>query len=417
MHPFANSIAMPRPKNWIDVDAWMAEQSLASAAEACGVRSLEITGNGSNQRIDCPFGCEGDHAGKREIAVDCDNPAKQWKCHAYECECRGNLLNLMHGWLNGNRWTGDKLRGAEFNQIKQVIAGEKPAETPPPRSATTPAEAKREPKENLPLVADEKTRSLMDPPLWEKLVTDVAAMSPAASAYVRRRCSLSSAAMQKWHVGILPTDGGGDKRGWSLRNQVVYPFTSEDNEVIAFVARDPQFEDKLQAFEATSPEQRDASKRPHKYRFPKGFHRGIELFGQERQRLEENVYREAIHRLGLIIVEGFNDVIALDALEVPAFGICSNLMTDEQVAKIVRLAKELSDGKVRLLFDCDAEGDEGAKEAAWKLLQAGLDVRPLWSRSMHGGKFAGRQPESLKPGEWSSIVALATTARDDRDTA
>ena len=32
---------------------------------------------------------------------------------------------------------------------------------------------------------------------------------------------------------------------------------------------------------------------------------------------------------------------------------------------------------------------------------------------MHGGKFADRQPESLKPDEWSSIVTAATTAPDD----
>ncbi len=244
----------------------------------------------------------------------------------------------------------------------------------------------------------------MDPPLWEKLVTDVAAMSPAASAYIRRHPSLSSEAMTKWKVGILPTDGGGDKRGWSLRNHVLYPMKSEQNEVIAFVGRDPQYEDKLQTFEATPAEQRDASKRPSKCRFPKGFHRGLELFGQERERLEENGYREAIHRHGLIIVEGFNDVIGLDALQVPAMGICSNHVSEEQLTKIIRLANELAGGKVRLMLDCDAEGDDGAKEAAWKLLQAGVDVRPLWSRSMHGGKFAGRQPESLKADDWSAML-------------
>ena len=412
MPPFFNSIAMAKPKNWINVDEWMAEQTLASAAAVCGQPSLEVSGSGANQRIDCPFACDGDHASKREIAVDTENAAKQWKCHAYGCECRGNLLNLMYGWLNGKRWTGDKLRGVEFNKVKQVISGKQPTDTPPPRSAAKPAEAKTEPKHNSPLTADEKTRILMDPPLWEKLVRDVSAMSPAASAYVRRHGCLSSAAMEKWHVGVLPTDGGGDKRGWSLRNHVIYPFKSEDNEVIAFAGRDPQFEEKLQNFEATPAEERDASKRPHKYRFPKGFHRGIELFGQERQRLEENGYREAIHRLGLIIVEGFNDVIHLDSLQVPAMGICSNLLSDEQVAKIARLAGEVR-GKVRLMLDCDTEGDEGAKDAAWKLLQAGLKVRPLWSRSMHGGKFAGRQPESLNGDEWSSIVTAATTAPDD----
>ncbi len=166
--------------------------------------------------------------------------------------------------------------------------------------------------------------------------------------------------MRKWHVGILPADGGGDKRGWSLRTQVIYPFKSEENEVIAFAARDPQFEEKLQTFEATPAEQRDASKRPSKCRFPKGFHRGLELFGQDRERLEENGYREAIHRNGLIIVEGFNDVIGLDALQVPAMGICSNHVSEEQLTKIIRLANELSEGKVRLMFDCDAEGDDGA---------------------------------------------------------
>ncbi len=183
---------MPKPKNWIDVDNWMAEQTLASAATVCGQHSLEVSGSGANQRIDCPFACEGDHAGKREIAIDTDNMAKQWKCHAYGCECRGNLLNLMYGFLNEKRWTGDELRGAEFNQIKQVMVGGTPADTPLPRSAEKPIEAKTEPKENLPLTADEKTRILMDPPLWEKLVTDVAVMTPQASAYVRRHPCLSS---------------------------------------------------------------------------------------------------------------------------------------------------------------------------------------------------------------------------------
>ena len=86
---------------------------------------------------------------------------------------------------------------------------------------------------------------------------------------------------------------------------------------------------------------------------------------QERQRLEKDGYREAIQQLGLIIVEGFNDVIKLDSLQVPAMGICSNLVSDEQVAKIIRLANELSEGKVRLMLDCDSEGDDGAKDAAW----------------------------------------------------
>lgn len=402
---------MTKPQNWINVDEWMANQSLQSAADACGHGTLQVTGSGKNVRIDCPFNCAGDHASKREIAVDSESPGKVWKCHAYGCECRGNLLNLMYGWINGKKWTGEKLRGSEFNDVKRVIAGEKPASTPlsaPAAKATTEAE----PKQNLPLIADERSRVLMEPPIWEKLVTDVSAMSPEASAYVRRHTCLSSAAMKKWQVGYLPKDGGGDKRGWSLRDHLIYAFRNEDGEVIAFVGRDPKHEQKLQAFEATPAAERDASKRPTKHRFPKGFHRGIELFGQKRRRLEEVRYREAIHRVGLVIVEGFNDVIGLDALNIAAVAICSNHMSDEQAAKIIRLAKSLSQGRVRLMFDCDVEGDNGAKEAAWKLLETGLDVKPLWSCNMHGGAFSGRQPESVKYDEWLTVVGAAATSTD-----
>ena len=405
---------MSKPKNWINVDVWMAEQTLGSAAAVCGQHSVEASGSGGNQRIDCPFACEGDHASKREIAIDMENPARQWKCHAYGCECRGNLLNLMYGWLNGKPWTGDKLRGAEFNQIKELIAGKQPAGAPPPpRSDARPAETKTEPKVNLPLTADEKTRVLMEPPLWEKLVTDVADMPPAASAYVRRHPSLSSEAMKKWNVGVMPEDGGGDKRGWSLRKNLVYTFRSQIGEVLTFTQRDVEYEKKLQAFEMIAPEKRDAKKRPAKHRFFKGFHRGLELFGQQKERLDEPGYREAIAQFGLIVVEGFNDVIRLDSAGIPAVAICSNRITDAQIEKLARWAKMLQ-ADVSLMFDCDEEGDAGAADAAWKLLQAGLPVRAVWGRRMHGGRFIGGQPESLKADELSSVVAAATTAPDDQ---
>ena len=48
----------------------------------------------------------------------------------------------------------------------------------------------------------------------------------------------------------------------------------------------------------------------------KNFHRGLELFGQHR--LRDAAVREQIAKLGLIVVEGPNDVIALDGLGVPA---------------------------------------------------------------------------------------------------
>lgn len=385
-----------------NVDAVMAEITLEQAAARCGVE-LDVKGAGRNVRIDCPFGCDGDHAGRREIAVDIEHPAKVWQCHAYQCGMRGNLLNLMHGWMTGARWSGERLRGQEFKRVKQVLTAEPAtAHSPPPQPATSERtdEAERrsdQPKRNIPLrqSQDERTRGLMEPPLYGKFVQDLSAMPPAASAYVRRHPCLTPEAMEKWHVGVMPKDGGVDKRGFSLRGHVVYTFLSEKSEVLGFVGRDVAYEEKERAFAALAEEQRAGKNAPAKHRFPKNFHRGIELYGQHGERLEEPGCREVIARYGLIVVEGFNDVIALDNNGIPAIGICSNRMTREQADKVARWAKQLSAGKVALLFDCEPTGDEGAKEAAWLLLQRELDVRLGWSQAIHGGVFRGRQPESL----------------------
>lgn len=90
---------MNRP-GYIDVDKLQAETTLEAAAAKCGV-TLDIKGSGPEVRIDCPFGCAGDHRGRKEVAINTDNPQKVFQCHAYQCGFRGNLLTLMHGWLTG----------------------------------------------------------------------------------------------------------------------------------------------------------------------------------------------------------------------------------------------------------------------------------------------------------------------------
>jgi hypothetical protein len=66
--------------------------------------------------------------------------------------------------------------------------------------------------------------------------------------------------------------------------------------------------------------------------------------------------------------------------------------------------KQLGGGRVALMLDCDAEGENGAKQAVWELSQQ-AGVRVVWSRSMYGGKFKDRQPESLTQEEWETIAA------------
>jgi 5S rRNA maturation endonuclease (ribonuclease M5) len=392
----------PRP---LGIDGLQAQTTLQEAAALCGI-PLDVQGGGRQQRIDCPFGCGGEHAGLREISVDTGNPQKVFCCHAYGCQLRGNLATLMHGWLTGSRPTGDKLKGDEFRRVREVLAGTAPPPLPA-ASRATPAPAAppaKSPSRNLPLADSDnpKTRELTT--LDERFLRDVTAMPPAAANYIRRHPCLSPAAMQKWRVGVLPQENGSDKRGWSLRGQLLYPVLAEDGQLLAWVARDPQFESKEQAFLALPPEQRAKETKPAKHRFPVGFQRGLELFGQHAARLKEPGYREAIARHGIIVVEGFNDVIALDSLDIPAVAILSNKITDEQATKIDRWSRSLAGGHVRLLFDADDAGDNGAKEALWLLAQRGLDVRLGWSRTMHGGAYANRQPESLTQADLSALL-------------
>ncbi len=119
-------------------------------------------------------------------------------------------------------------------------------------------------------------------------------------------------------------------------------------------------------------------------------------------------YREAITRYGLIVVEGFNDVIGLDNLGIPAVAILSNRITVDQVEKITRWSRQLASGKVTLLFDCEQTGDDGAKEALWLLTERGLNTRLGWTQAMHGGAFRGRQPENITREEWEQMMIAST---------
>ncbi len=394
---------------YIDVDRLQAETTLEAAAAKCAI-PLDVKGSGPEVRLDCPFHCPGDHAGRREIAINVENPQKVWQCHAYGCGTRGNLLALMHGWLTGAKPSGGKLKGEEFQQVKRLlasssissasVAAKKTAPSPRTADATPPLPV------NVPLRDHPEPRVRELATIDEKLLRDVAAMNPAAAAYVRRHPCLTSESLTKWRCGYLPHDGGGDKRGWSLRGGLLYPVLSEQGKVLAWVGREVNYEQKEQEFLRLTPAERAEREPPAKHRFPKGFHRGQELFGQHASRLLEPGYRDFLATHGLVIVEGFNDVIGLDNLGIPALGIMSNRMTEAQGEKIARFARQVGGNRVNLMFDCEASGIDGAKEALWYFAERRLDVRLAWSPTMHGGAYAGKQPESLTLAEWQLLQVV-----------
>jgi hypothetical protein len=389
---------MNRSRGYIDVDELQAQTSLEEAAAKCGV-TIELKGSGAEQRIDCPFGCDGDHCGRKELAINIENPQKIFQCHAYGCGFRGNMLTLMHGWATGQKPSGGKLKGEEFQRVKKILAGKvsqsvrvveqapKPSE---PRISSTPP-----PQQNVPLIdsPEEKVRELNN--IDSKFVTDISVTNPAAASYVRRHPCLTAESMQKWKCGYLPNDGGGDKRGWSLRGGMVYGVASETGKILCWVGRDVHHEEKERDFLRLTPAERANKETPAKHRFPKGFHRSIELYGQQASRLNEPGYRDFIREHGLIIVEGFNDVINLDNYGIPALGVMSNRISNLQIEKIALWAKQLAKGRVNLMFDNDGPGIEGGKEALWLLAERQLDVRLAWSPTVSAGRYSEKQPESV----------------------
>ena len=338
------------------------------------------------------------------LAVNLSDPAKRIYCHS--CGVRGNLLSLLWGLMKHAPPSGGRLRGDEFKQAVAVlkeIAGEdavpqrsRPAELAPaePASQAPPASLR-----NVPLRDAENPRARELVNLYERLVTDPAEMHPAAATYVRERPWLTPQVMQQWRMGYLPMSAKG-----LLRGRMVYGYFDERDNVLSYFGRDPDFERKWQNWERSG---RPEKGKPIKHRFVKGFHRGLELYGQNgRQRLQDEKLRESIAALGLSIVEGPNDVIRLDCLGVGAVGLCSNKATDEQVREITRFARQIAGGKVVLLPDTDTEGESGCKELLWKLSQCeGIRPKLAWSSEMFGGAFRDRQPESLSVEEWERIRA------------
>lgn len=389
---------------YIDVDSLLPQISIEQVAAYYGVDLPEIRRVGNEIRTRCFLNCGRTHeTGDRAFAIRADQPATPWRCHQYGCGRGGNLVSLCDLLKPGAHSDG-RPRGERFKAIARdlqaIATGEPPAASTPthaasPRSAPPPAP--EEPKSNVPLARseNERARSLVN--LDRKFLVEPADMAAPAASYFRRRPFLSPEACQKWRMGYLSKDTGDDRSGGTMRGKVVYPLLSERGEVLTWFGRDPEFETKRQQWIQHNREGRE----PEKFHFVKGFHRGLELFGQQVSRLDEPGYREAVQETGLVVVEGSNDVIALDVLGAPAVGLLSNTISGPQVEKLARWAKRLAGGVVTLLLDLDEEGEKGAKQALAELAPH-CRVRLAWSSATHP-QFRGRQPESLTAEEWAAL--------------
>jgi hypothetical protein len=387
-------------KGFINVDELMPQVSLEQAASFYGIVLADLKKIGSETRTACFLNCGKNEAtGDRALAIQENDPAKKWHCHQYGCGKGGNLVSLCDLLKSGTN-SGGRPRGDRFKDIAKdllaMVEGRAGDAPPVPVGPPVPPA----PKINVRLKDSENERARALITLDAKFVVDAQTMSQRAAGYFRKRPFLTPEVCQRWRMGYLPRDTGGeDKSGGTMRGKIVYGYCDDQGEVLTWFGRDPEYEEKRQTWETAGKH----DKEPEKFHFVKGFHRGVELFGAHR--LRESGRPEQIQKLGLLLVEGPNDVIRLDTLGVPAVALCSNTITREQTEKVASIAGELGCGVVTVFLDCDDEGLNGMRQCLGYLAQR-TPVRLAWTDRMYGGKFKGKQPESLTIQEWTEIGAF-----------
>lgn len=403
---------MPSRKHpsYIDVDSLLPQVTPQQAAAYYGF-PLPESSSDRELRLACPFNCSDRTDNPRAIAVSLTQAANPLTCHQYQCGVRGNLLTLMFAMKHGRLPTGGRLKGSDFKEMAtdlQSIANGESSPVPPsparPPQQSSPAYAPAEPgadvardlQPNVPLRLSDNERAQAQEHLDDQFVTDVAEMSPAAAAYFRSRPWFTPELMEKWKVGYLPQSVKGLFRG-----RIMYPMLSERGDVLSWFGRDPRFEEKYDKWIRAGKPEKD---RPAKYRFvsQKLFRRGLELFGQQASRLEEPGYRDAVRELGVLVVEGPNDVTRLDELGVPSVAICSNMITEPQSDKVAKWANQIAGRLATVMLDCDEEGETGSRQVVHELAKR-CRVRLAWHCGTGGGRFRGKQPESLSFEEWTVI--------------
>jgi len=385
---------------FINVEALISQVPLEQALAYYDVQLPEIHRIGNEVRMRCFLNCgRTEETGERAIAIQADHPAKLWRCHQSGCGRGGNLVSLIDLLKPGAHSEG-KPRGDRFKAIiadlLAMVEGKTAAEITQEVRESPAAEAKPQKRiGNVPLAEspNERARGLTN--LDEKFVVDVAHMTPKASAYFRKRPFLTPEMCRKWRMGYLPRDTGGDHAGGTMRGRIVYPMLSEEGEVLTWFGRDPEYEGKMHEWIVGGKQGRE----PEKYHFVKGFHRGLELFGQHH--LRDGDFRQRAQATGLLVVPGANDVMGLELLGVSAVGVCATTVTAEQAEKLGGFSRQTG-SIVTILFDCTEEGELAARVALVELARH-CAVRLAWSQTMHGGAFKGRQPESLSAGDWREI--------------
>jgi hypothetical protein len=396
-HTIDDWYADAMPKRFIPVNELLARTTLEQFVTHYNFPT-EIKRSGNEEKIRNPFACEKCAGNSQAVSVNWQSGV--FTSHCYHCSTRGRVTTLLFGMKYGRQPSGSKLQGQEFKDIAEDIAqvanyrtNESTEKAP---MVEPPTIARKEPaprKINLPLSKNEDPRIAKLEHLSDEFVFDVDEMNGRATGYLAKRLYFTQDVMNQWGVGFLPTNSKS-----MLRGNMVYELRNERSEKIGYVGRDLGFEDKIRKWENSD----RSSKQPIKAKFPPGFAKGEFLYGAEVNRLRGETAKAQLADTGLLVLEGMNDVIAVDQLGLLSVSLCTNRITEGQIEKLSRWSRDLSGGKITLMLDNDHEGFEGSLESL-KKLSAHAHVRTVWTPDCFGGKYRGKQPEEL---ERNDLMAL-----------
>ncbi len=390
----------PEKAAFIHVDDLMPKVALAQVATFYGVELPEMKQIGAEIRARCFLNCgKTCVTNERALAVQAGDPTTKWKCFQGGCGKAGNLVSiadlLKPGVNAGGKPRGDRFKAiaADLLAITQGIV--RGVDVPSPE---TKKQVEPEVVVNVPLKdsSNERARGLTN--LDEKFTYDIATMPPPASFFFRMRPFLAPDVCKAHRMGYLPRNAGEDKSGGTMRGRIVFPYFSERGELLTWFGLDPEFAEKHAAWAKTD----KSEKEPAKYHFVKGFHHGIELWGQHL--LADPAAREPLQQFGLPLVPEPHDVIRLHQLGIPAVALTQNAITREQSAKAGKLAREYAGGKVTVFLNNDDGGEALMKQCLGYIAQECF-VRLAWTGKMHGGKFKGRVVESVSEEEMRQLAA------------
>ncbi|QDT43468.1 hypothetical protein Pan241w_35690 [Gimesia alba] len=388
---------------FVEIDQLQQQADLEDVCRFYGVDPGPLQQIGKDIRTRCFLNCgKCEETGNRAIAIDSNSPVKRWRCHQYGCGKGGNLVTMCDLMKPGTNYGGKSPKRERFIEIREdlrrIIGGSSTETT----EKETPSEVQpaEEPLVNVPLVnhPNERARGLIH--LDERfIVIPDENMNRHAAAYVRKHPFLTPEVCREHRCGYLPRPGSGDDfRGGILQGDWVYCYPNEQGEPLAWFGRNLQYEKQHAAWVVGG----RTEKEPAKFRFPKGFHRGLEVYGQHDWG-KEDVQRRIRDEIGvLIVVEGPNDRIALSTLGIDAFAICSNVITREQARRISDQAREIG-VPVGVMFDNDMEGENGARVSIPLLAEFG-PVQYIWTSAICDGNYKNRQPESVLLDEWPLII-------------